>query len=120
MKKALYWSVSIGIIFLIILYFFTKYNNSSVSIGTIDLRANCSGVTRLAITATVSVGVENLTSRPHNNVTVKVMAFDKNGDFFKDVYTTFDRTLQPNGSLSKIVFLPAKTHRCTCEIVSSE
>ena len=120
MKKAVYWITGTIILTLIAAYFVTKYNNSSVSIGTIDLRANCSDVTRLLITATVNVEVENLTSRPHEKVTVKISAFDKNGDFIKDRYTTFDRTLPPNGTLSKPVLLPAKTHTCSCEIVSSK
>ncbi len=86
---------------------------------TIDLTVNCSEVNNLLITSQVTVEVLNNSSRTHNNVTVRITGYDKNGDITKEKETTFDRTLAPNGSLSKPITLPAKTKSCKCALVSS-
>ena len=86
---------------------------------TIDLTVNCSEVNNLLITAGVTVEVLNNSSRTHNNVTVRITGYDANGNITKEKVTTFERTLEPNGSLKKPITMPAKTKTCNCSLVSS-
>lgn len=86
---------------------------------TIDLTVNCSEVNNLLITSEVTVEVLNNSLRTHNDVTVRITGYDENGNITKEKETTFDRTLAPNGSLSKPITLPAKTKTCNCALVSS-
>lgn len=86
---------------------------------TIDLTVNCSAVTNLLITSEVTVEVLNNSSRTHNDVTVRITGYDSNGNITKEKETTFNRTLSPNGSLSKPISMPAKTKTCNCALVSS-
>jgi hypothetical protein len=86
---------------------------------TIDLTVNCSEVNNLLITSQVTVEVLNNSSRTHNDVTIRITGYDENGNITKEKEKTFDRTLAPNGSLSKPITLPAKTKSCKCALVSS-
>ncbi len=119
MKRIIKIIVIIAIIALGVGYIIAKKNNTSLSIDTIDLEANCSSVENLAITSVVTVSVKNHSSRTHSNVTVKLTAEDKNGAVIKEKYVTFDRTLPPEESLSKPVTLPAKARFCNCVVESS-
>lgn len=115
--------LAVGLIVAVIYIILQKNGYSSNSIlntpETIDLTVNCSGVSNKIVTSTVEINVQNNSSRTHNNVTVRVTAYDKNDEVIKVKTTTFERTLQPNESLSKPVTLPAKTKRCDCVIESS-
>lgn len=97
------------------------YNTNSIlnTPETIDLSVNCSQVNNLLITSEVTVTVQNNSSRTHNDVTVRLTAYDENNNIVKEKTTTFERTLEPNGSLSKPVSLPAKAKRCDCVVESS-
>jgi uncharacterized protein YcfL len=86
---------------------------------TIDLTVRCSAVNNLLITSEVTVEVLNNSSRTHNNVTVRITGYDEYGTIIRNKETTFDRTLAPNGSLTKLITMPAKTKTCNCELVSS-
>ncbi|MFD2936378.1 hypothetical protein [Spirosoma flavum] len=103
----------------IVLYFVSKQNNTSFTPQTIDLTVDCSDVENVLVTSTVNVVVKNLSSRSHNDVSVKIVAFDEAGKVLKEKYTTFSRTLSPNSNFDKPVTLPAETKRCDCKIVSS-
>lgn len=103
----------------LILYGVSRYNNTSLSPQTIDLTVDCSDLENVLVTSTVNVVVSNLSSRSHNDVSVKVVAFDEAGKVLKEKYTTFSRTLSPNSNFDKPVTLPAGTKRCDCKIVSS-
>ncbi|QHV94947.1 hypothetical protein [Spirosoma endbachense] len=103
----------------IALYFMSQYNHTSFTPQTIDLTVDCSEVDNVLVTSTVNVVVENLSSRSHNDISVKITAFDESGKLLKEKYTTFSRTLSPNSSFDKPVTLPAETKRCDCKIVSS-
>lgn len=87
---------------------------------TIDLSVDCSDLTNLLVTSTVNVTVSNNSSRTHNNVAVQLIGYDSDGNIIKQKTTTFDRTLEPNGSLTKPMTLPAKTKRCDCIVKNSE
>ncbi len=86
---------------------------------TINLSVSCSDVTNLLVTSEITVTVQNNSSRTHNDVTVRLTAYDGDNNIIKEKTTTFDRTLESNGTLSKSVTLPAKTKRCDCVIESS-
>lgn len=86
---------------------------------TIDITASCSDVRDLIVTAEADITVSNSSSRTHNNVTVRVTGYDNNGDITKEKSITFDRTLEPNSSLSRPVTFPARTKSCKCVIESS-
>ncbi len=86
---------------------------------TVDLSVTCSEPSNALITSVVNVTVQNNSSRTHNDVTVRLTAYDSDGNIIKEKTTTFDRTLEPNSSLSKPVTLPARTKRCDCVIESS-
>ncbi len=103
----------------IILYVMSRFNNTSLTPQTIDLTVDCSDLENVLVTSTVNVVVSNLSSRSHNDVSVKIVAFDEAGKVVKEKYTTFSRTLSPNSNFDKPVTLPAETKRCDCKIVSS-
>lgn len=103
----------------IVLFFFSRYNNTSLTPQTIDLTVDCSEVDNVLVTSTVNVVVSNLSSRSHNDVSVRINAYDESGNLLKEKFTTFSRTLEPNSRFDKPVTLPAGTKRCDCKIVSS-
>ena len=86
---------------------------------TIDLAASCSEVNDLLISSEVNVTVENSSSRTHSDVTIKIVAYDNNDNIVKEKVTTFDRVLQPNGSLTKPILLPPRVKYCNCIVTSS-
>lgn len=83
-----------------------------------DLSVECSEITNLLVASEVDVTVRS-NARTHNNVTVLITAYDKTGNITKQKRTTFDRTLDANGYLSKPVTLPANAKHCDCVIESS-
>ncbi|GAA4449996.1 hypothetical protein GCM10023189_09940 [Nibrella saemangeumensis] len=101
------------------LYLFAKLSNTTLSPETIDLTVDCPPVDDMLVTATVDVTVSNRSTRSHKDVSVKIIAYDEGGKVIREKYTTFDRTLAPHASFSKPVTLPARTQRCSCEVVSS-
>lgn len=103
----------------IILYVVSLRNNTSFTPQTIDLTVDCSDLNNLLVTSTVNVVVKNLSSRSHNDVSIKIKAFDEAGNLLKEKYTTFTRTLAPSSIFDKPVTLPPATKRCDCKIVSS-
>ncbi len=103
----------------IVLYVVSRHNNTSFTPQTIDLTVDCSDLENVLVTSTVNVVVKNLSSRSHNDVSVKIVAFDEAGKVLKEKYTTFSRTLSPDSNFDKPVTLPAETKRCDCKIVSS-
>ncbi len=103
----------------IVLYVVSRQNNTSFTPQTIDLTVDCQDVENVLVTSTVNVVVRNLSSRSHNDVSVKIVALDESGTVLKEKYTTFSRTLSPGSNFDKPVTLPAETKRCDCTIVSS-
>lgn len=85
----------------------------------IELRADCSEIENMLVTSSTNLTITNLFERTHNNVIVKVTAYDKYSDIIKQKNITFERTLEPNGSLTKSILLPAKTKSCDCIILDS-
>jgi hypothetical protein len=101
-------------------YLYTKKNNSIVAPATVNLRADCSGISRVPlIKSEVTVTVTNLGPSPRSAITVKVMGFDKNGDYWTEKYATFEMTLGPGQEMSKTVKFPPKIRSCTCEILDA-
>ena len=86
---------------------------------TIDITASCSEVRDLIVTAEAEITVTNNSSITHNDVTVRVTGYDKNGDITKEKSITFDRTLEANSSLSRPITFPARTKSCKCVVESS-
>jgi uncharacterized protein YxeA len=101
------------------LYFYTQYNHSSFTPQTVDLAVDCSDLDNILVTSTVNVSVQNLSTRSHNDISVKIRAYDESGKLLKEKFTTFSRTLPAKGFFDKPVTLPAETKRCDCKIVSS-
>jgi hypothetical protein len=85
----------------------------------IELRVKSSKVENFIVTSSTNITVNNLFKRRHNNVTVRVTAYDKNNYIVKQKNVTFEETLKPNGSLIKLVFLPAKARRCETIVIDS-
>ena len=101
------------------LFIISRQNNTSLLPETIDLTVDCSNLDNILVTSTVNVAVQNLSSRSHKDISVKIVAFDEAGKVLKEKYTTFSRTLDPKSIFDKPVTLPAETKRCDCKIVSS-
>ncbi|WP_080060036.1 hypothetical protein [Spirosoma aerolatum] len=97
----------------------SQRNHTVLSANTIDLRVDCSDIDNVLVTSSVNVAVQNLSSRSHNDISVKIRAYDEAGNLLKEKYTTFSRMLPPKSIFDKPVTLPAKTKRCDCQIVSS-
>lgn len=95
---------------------FESISNSPNKIG---LSVNCGSVNNALATSTVSVKVNNNSSRTHNNVTIRIVAYDKKGNIVKEKETVFLRTLSKHGSLMKVVTLPAKAVSCDCVVLNS-
>ncbi len=95
--------------------------NSVVNLPkTADVSVECSRVHDLLFTSTVDIVIKNNSTRVHNNVMIKIIGFDNNGNEVKEKTTTFERTLEPNSSLSKPVTMPAKVKRCDCLVLNSD
>jgi hypothetical protein len=124
MKKILITLLTIAAIGLVAFFVLESkgYKGSSIlnTPETIDLSVSCSQPTNLLVTSEVTVSVQNNSSRTHNNVTVRVTAIDSDGNVIKEKTTTFDRTLEPNGSFSKLITVPAKAKSCNCVLESSD
>jgi len=85
----------------------------------IDLNVKCSSLENLLVKSMVDVTVENLYGRTHRNVNVRVTAFDENHNILKQKVVIFEDELRPESSLTKKVFLPAKTIKCECIVIDS-
>lgn len=85
----------------------------------IDLSVNCDDMENLLLTTTVQVKVNNLSSRSHKDVKVKITAYDADGNIVKQKDISFLRELGPKGDMSKPVTLPAKTVSCDCVVLDS-
>ncbi len=85
----------------------------------IELKAECTDLDNLLIVSVANLTVKNLYNRTHNDVTSKVTAYDEKGNIIKQRTIVFKETLKSNGSVSKIIRLPAKTKRCDCIIIDS-
>ena len=106
----------------IYIYMIQKGHNLESILNTpkkIELRANCSEIENLLVTSTANLTVTNLFERTHNNVTVRITAYDKDDNIVKQKNIVFERTLEPNSSLSKPILLPIKTKKCNCVILNS-
>lgn len=103
----------------IVLFVLSRYNHTALNPQTIDLAVDCSDLENVMVTSTVNVVVTNLSARSHDDVSVKIRAYDESGNLLKEKFTTFTRTLRPNSSFDKPVTLPAGTKRCDCELVSA-
>jgi len=97
----------------------TIFNKPKTAIKRIELRANCSPVQNLLVTSTVDVRVKKFLNRSHNNVTVKVTAYDKNNKMIKQKNIVFEETLLAHDSLVKPILLPAKARSCKCVFIKS-
>jgi hypothetical protein len=87
---------------------------------TIDISVQCPKVENMLLTSLVNVTVVNNSNRIHNNVTVRLTAYDEKNNIIKQKEVKFDRILDPNGSLSKPVTLPVKAKTCDCVVESSD
>lgn len=95
------------------------YNSIQNLPNTVSIEVDCSDIRNLGITSTVNVIINNRSSNQYNNVMVEIQGYDQNGNLVKSKTTTFDRTLHPNGTLSKPITLPAKVRRCNCIVANS-
>jgi hypothetical protein len=86
---------------------------------TYDLKVSCSGFSSDIITSSVLVNISNSSNRIHNDIVVRVSAYDKKGNVIKVKEVELYRTLEAHDSKSKLVMLPAKARDCKCELVSS-
>jgi len=87
--------------------------------NTIDIGVSCGNVENALVTSTVTVTVNNYSSRIHSNVEVRLVAYDKRGNIIKEKNTVFFRDLNEHGSLMKVVTLPAKAVSCDCVVSDS-
>ena len=76
-------------------------------------------MTDLLLTAETDLTISNNSSRALNSVMVKISGYDANGNLVKEKTTTFERTLNPNSTLTKPITMPAKVARCECVVISS-
>ena len=86
----------------------------------IALKVDCSAVEDLLVTSTVTVTVSNGSSYTHNNVRVKVTAYDEAGGVLKEKEALFSRSLPPDEKISKPITLPSQTQKCDCVILDSD
>lgn len=85
----------------------------------IELKVESSEVENLLVTSSTNVTVSNLFERTHNNVTVRLTAYDENNNIVRQKNIIFDESLEPNGSLTKLIFLPSRARRCECIVIDS-
>lgn len=83
------------------------------------LSVACGDVANLALAAEVLVKVRNDSDRTHNDVNVRIISFDKNGNIINEKLTTFDRSLHAHSELIKPVTLKAKARSCKCILENS-
>jgi len=95
------------------------FDKPKIAIKRIELRADCSPVQNLLVTSTVNVKVKNFLNRSHNNVTVRVTAYDKNKKVIKRKNIVFEETLLAHDSLVKPILLPAKARTAKCVFIKS-
>ncbi len=123
MKKLFKFIVVIALIGAgIYIYMIQKGHNLESILNTpkkIELRVSCSDIENLLVTSTANLTVTNLYERTHTNVTVRITAYGSDGNILKQKNIVFERTLEPNGSLTKPILLPAKTKKCDCVILDS-
>lgn len=103
----------------IILFVVSKYNHTSLKPQTIDLTVDCSDLDNILVTKSVNVTVNNLSSRAHKDISVKIVAYDDAGKVVQEKFTTFSRTLPAHSLFDKPVTLPTSTKRCDCTVVDS-
>ena len=113
------------IVALVVVIGFVFLNQKGYDAGTImnmtktnDLSVDCSSITR-AFGKQLTVTVYNGGDNTQNSVQVKIMAYDEAGNSVDEKTTTFDRSLAPHGSLTKLVTVPKGTTRCDCVIQNS-
>jgi len=94
-------------------------SKTEVTVKRVEIRSKCSGVVNLLVTSTVDVTVKNYYNRAHNNVTVRVTAYDKKNKIIKQKDIVFEETLMPHDSITKPILLPAKARKTKCVFVKS-
>ncbi|MCF6185003.1 MAG: hypothetical protein L3J56_10375 [Bacteroidales bacterium] len=99
---------------------FLNKNNPKTAIKRVELRVKCPNLQNLLVTSTVEVTVKNMYKRKHNNVRVRVKAYDKNKKLIKNKIISFYDTLQPYDSLIRPILLPGKARTCKCAIIDSK
>jgi hypothetical protein len=87
--------------------------------NTIDLNLECSQVNYLVLASEVSLVVENLSDRTHDNVSVRITGFDKFGKQIIEKIVSYELAIGPRERIPKMVGLPAKVRSCKCELLSS-
>jgi len=85
----------------------------------IELKVKCSSIENYLVKSTVDVTVENLYGRTHRSVKVKVTAFDENHNIVTQKDVIFEDELKPESTLTKKVFLHAKSKKCECIVIDS-
>jgi hypothetical protein len=123
MKKGFSFLLVVLLLIAILYIIFLKSGCTPDSIlnapKTIELTVDCSTPENMLVTSTTNVTVTNHSTRTHNNVTIRVAAYDKKNNLIKEKYISFERTLNPNSILSKVVTLPARARKCDCTVENS-
>lgn len=86
---------------------------------TINITATCSEVTNLLLKSETTLTITNSSSNSFDNVTVRVISYDRNNNKIEEKLVSFSRTLPPNSFLSKPVFVSTKTVRCESIVENS-
>lgn len=124
MKKLIIFILALALIGAGVVIYMMRQGHDFESIlntpDKIDLRVECSEVENLLLTSTVNINVTNLSSRTHEDITVRITGYDKDGMITKQKEATFLRNLGPNDNMIKPVTLPLKTVTCDCIVVSSQ
>jgi len=90
------------------------------SAQNLQVKVDCSSIKNHKLASSVNVTVDNNSDKPRTNVSVRVTAYDKNGDIVKQKVTTFLREIGAKESITKTVTLPAKARTCDCVLDNAD
>lgn len=122
-KKSSGWGWSLGVLALVAIALYVLMNINGKSLAgvvhipeTYDLSLNCPRQADILY----SFAVTNTGNRTHDNVSVRVSAYDKRGDLLVEKRVSYEWSLEPGQTLPKVVTLPLKAVTCQCEIINSD
>lgn len=84
-----------------------------------DVTVDCSDIDTKIINSKVTVKVHNSSEQTINGLSVKVIAFDEDGNEIKTKVKRLDQTLSPHATISRTINFPKKTKQCKCMLEST-
>jgi len=84
-----------------------------------DVSVDCSDIEEGLLQSKLVVRVKNMTNQTLQGVSIKVVAYDKNGKEIKTKNRSLDEVLSPKSTVVRYVNVPKRTKECRCTILST-